>query len=66
MNHRQAGVLCLALTAVFLIAGWWPFKTFPRNHVSWLPHRHGLAFGRPGVAYDPDPLPAPIADSSGN
>ena len=66
MNHRQAGVLCLVLTAVFLIAGWWPFKTFPRNHVSWLPDRHGLAFGRPGVAYDPDPLPAPVADSSGN
>ena len=39
---------------------------FPRNHVSWLAGRHGLAFGRPGVVYDPDPLPAPVADSSGN
>ena len=39
---------------------------FPGNHVSWLAGRHGLAFGRPGVAYDPAPLPAPVADSSGN
>ena len=66
MNHRQARVLCFVLAGVFLIAGWWPFMPFPRNHVSWLAGRHGLAFGRPGVAYDPDPLPAPVADSSGN
>ena len=66
MNHRQARVLCFVFAGVFLIAAWWPFMPFPRNHVSWLAGRHGLAFGRPGVAYDPDPLPAPVADSSGN
>jgi hypothetical protein len=65
MNHRQARVLCFVFAGVFLIAAWWPFTPFPRNQVSWLAGRHGLVFGRPGVAYDPEPLPAPVADSSG-
>ena len=65
MSHRQARVLCFVFAGVFLIAAWWPFMPFPRNQVSWLTGRHGLAFGRPGVAYDPDPLPVPVADSSG-
>jgi VanZ family protein len=66
MNHRQARVLCFVFAGVFLIAAWWPFMPFPRNQVSWLAGRHGLAFGRPGVAYDPEPLPTRDADSSGS
>jgi hypothetical protein len=65
MNHRQARTLCLALAGFFLIVGWWPFTPFPRNHVSWL-SGHGLAFAPQGVAYDPEPLPVPVAHPSSN
>ena len=66
MNYRQARVLCLVLAGFFLIVGWWPFIPFPRNHVSWSTDRRGLAFGPPGVVYDPEPLPAPVAQPSDN
>ena len=66
MNHRQARTLCLALAGFFLIVGWWPFTPFPRNRVSWLSGRHGLAFTPQGVAYDPEPLPVPVAHPSSN
>ena len=67
MNDRQTRILCVVLAGFLLIAGWWPFLPFPRNHVSWLTGRHGLAFGPRGVAYDAQPLPVPVpqpADSS--
>src|ERR1700691_4972859 len=66
MNRRLTGMLCLFLGAVFLIAGWWPFAPFPRNRVSWLTDRHGLDFQRPGMVYDPEPLPTPTVKPSGN
>ena len=57
-------MLCVVLAGFLLIVGWWPFTPFPRNHVSWLSGRDGLAFGPPGVAYDPEPLPVPVAHAS--
>ena len=57
-------MLCVILAGFLLIVGWWPFMPFPRNHVSWLSGRPGLAFGPPGVAYDPQPLPVPVAHPS--
>ena len=59
-------MLCVVLAGFLLIVGWWPFMPFPRNQVSWLAGRHGLAFGPPGVAYDPEPLPMPVAHPSDN
>jgi hypothetical protein len=66
MNHRQAGILCLVFAGFLLIVGWWPFIPFPRNHVSWLTGRHGLAFEPPGVVYDAEPLLARAARPSDN
>ncbi len=64
MNSRWAQILCLVLTVAFLIAGWWPFEPFPHNHVSWLKDRAGLSFAPPGIAYDAELLPAPVAQPS--
>jgi hypothetical protein len=53
------------LAGVFLALGWWPFVLFPRNQVSWV-QGGGLAFSPPAVAYDPEPLPAPLVPPATN
>ncbi len=43
------GFLCLAVLAIILVAGLWPFRA-PKNDVAWIPNSDGLFFGRHGSA----------------
>lgn len=56
LSRQRSATLSLALTAAFLVIGWWPFAPFPRNRVEWLANPPGLAFQPPGIAFSAFPL----------
>jgi hypothetical protein len=41
---RTLGPLCTVICIALLVAGFWPLDFYPKNRVSWLEARNGLAF----------------------
>ena len=52
LERKTSGGIALALVAVFLVAGWWPFERHPPNRVGWLTGRPGLHFRPNAIAVD--------------
>ena len=55
MRVRLLGATCLAVLAVILTLGLWPFHV-PVNHVEWMNHGDGLKFGPNGTVFSSDSL----------
>jgi VanZ like protein/concanavalin A-like lectin/glucanase superfamily protein len=53
LNRRTAGLIAVAIAAVLLTVGLWPFAFRLPNRVNWLKDRAGLSFQPDGIAYDP-------------
>jgi VanZ family protein len=53
--HRRAvlGSLCVSVWVGLLAVGWWPFNFIPRNQVTWLSGRNGVAFDGYGQVFSP-------------
>lgn len=43
-------IICIAVLAITLTAGLWPFSFHPKNRVEWLPGEAGLRFSGSGMA----------------
>jgi hypothetical protein len=61
LNVRKniLGIICLVITAVFFLAGLWPFNFSPENKVRWLQDQNGVQFYGQAIIFSQ--LPAPYS-----
>jgi len=50
------GLICLGITAVFFLAGLWPFSFSPENKVRWLQNQNGVQFYGQSMIYSTIPF----------
>jgi len=64
-EKKRIGILCVVAIIAVLCGTLWPFNPWPANRVTWLPDGKGLQFGRDGVVFSTEPLPAAQGSSAG-
>jgi VanZ family protein len=52
-RKRLLGFFCLAIAALTILAGLWPFNLWPANQVEWLKDRNGVHFYGRGIIVSP-------------
>jgi len=56
VRKNLLGIICLVITAVFFLAGLWPFNFSPENKVRWLQDQNGVQFYGQAIIYSTIPF----------
>jgi hypothetical protein len=56
LRKNVLGLICLVITAVFYLAGLWPFNFSPENKVRWLQDQNGVQFYGQAIIYSTIPF----------
>jgi VanZ family protein len=57
LRKNVLGLICLVITAVFFLAGLWPFNFWPENKVRWLQDQNGVQFYGQAIIFSQIPTP---------
>jgi VanZ family protein len=57
LRKNVLGLICLVITAVFFLAGLWPFNFSPENKVRWLQDQNGVQFYGQAIIFSQIPTP---------
>lgn len=62
-EEKTIAAICFGIVCVMFVAGFWPFKLHPANHVTWLTAENGLHFSGGGILLSSRRLQFPSSET---